>query len=271
MTPTLPTVTDSIQAGMDEADDPQKIIEKERGDKNEKNEPTKAQKATAPVPAILLTLCDRFPNLFDLKNRKPLTVTIEEDILQELGAEGVARNDIHQALMYYMKGDQYQKGLDAQEHRFDLKGEVSGLVTDHYAFEKACQKKRNFFKKRFFVPPLIQKLCELFPNTFSINERKPLKIGISKEILGLMKEGGWGSGLALRKALNWYVNRQAYHKAILDHAHRFDLEGNPVEEITPDQKGHAQDMLDKIKVIRTTRSADKQPLQVQDTSPVLAE
>jgi sRNA-binding protein len=220
---------------------------KEEHAKEVDNKETKERK---PVPPLVLKLCEQFPNLFNLELRRPLKVDIEEDILQALIEDvSVKTNDLYKALCYYLSSIAYMKGLGENDHRFDLNGEVCGLVSDVYSLETHCPKpKKPILKKTEpITPPFVVKICERFPKTFSLSDRKPLKVGISKEVVEIMRGEDAGPGVALRKAIQWYTSGIKYHLAIIEQTHRLDLEGNAVEEITPHQKDHAALAVKNIK------------------------
>jgi len=99
-------------------------------------------------------------------------------------------------------------------------------------------------------PPLMIKLCEQFPKTFRMTDRKPVKVGIHKDILAIMTGEGILSAFALRQALQWYTRGINYHLAILEQTHRLDLKGNAVEEITPAQKARAALAIETIQSLR---------------------
>ena len=227
----------------------------EKTEEQKKDSGNKAPKERAPTPPLVLKLCEQFPNLFNLKFRKPLKVDIEEDILQALAEDtSVTTNDLYNALCYYLNSTAYLKGLEKNDHRFDLNGEVCGLVSDLYSLEVHCKKtERPRLRKPLPTPPLVLKLCERFPNTFSMTDRKPLKVGISKEIIHIMRGEGAGSGLALRGAIHWYTSRVVYYLAVIAHTHRVDLEGNAVEEVKIDQKVHSALAIEEIKSFRNER------------------
>ena len=236
------------------ADPPEEPIA-ERPEEQPKKARKKALKERVPAPPLVLKLCEHFPKLFNLDMRRPLKVDIEEDILQALAEDAsVTTNDLYKALCYYINSTAYLQALGKNDHRFDLNGEVCGLVSDVYSLEATCEKRRNgCLRKSLPTPPLVVKLCERFPKAFNTDNRKPLKIGISKEVIEIMREEGAGTGIALRQAIQWYTNGTAYHRAVIDHTHRFDLEGNVVEEITPEQKHHAALTIETIKAISEKR------------------
>ena len=237
------------------ADLPEEPIE-EKPEEQPKKVRKKARKKRVLAPPLVLKLCEQFPKLFNLDIRKPLKVDIEEDILQALaGDASVTTNDLYKALCYYINSTAYLQELGKNDHRFDLKGEVCGLVSDIYSLEANCEKRRNGeVRKSLPPPPLVVKLCERFPNAFNTDNRKPLKVGISKEIIEIMRGEGDGTGIALRQAIQWYTNGIAYHRAVIEQTHRFDLEGNAVEEITSDQKHYATLTIERMKAMSKKRA-----------------
>jgi len=181
---------------------------------------------------LALKLCERFPKLFNLDLRKPLKVDIEKDILREsANDDSVTTDGVYKALRYYIKGIDYIRALHVYEHRFDLNGEVCGLVTDVYNLEVSCRTDPPLPRNR--MPSLMPKLFEKFPKIFTPADKKPLKKGIQKDILEILCDDPDVTVESLNRALNWYVRGNSYLKAIIRHEHRFDLEGNIAGELDP--------------------------------------
>ena len=181
---------------------------------------------------LALSLCERFPKLFNLDLRKPLKVDIEKDILRESENDASVTTDgVYKALKYYIKGFDYIRSLHVYEHRFDLNGEVCGLVTDVYNLEASCREDPPRPRNR--MPSLMPKLFEKFPKIFNAANKKPLKKGIQKDILEILYDDPDVTVYSLSRALNWYVRGNSYLKAIIRHEHRFDLEGNISGELDP--------------------------------------
>ena len=224
---------------------------------SQKTEKRKKKESPKAPPPIILKLCEQYPKLFNLECRKPLKIGIEEDILQEMATDPlITTHGLYHAFCYYIKSKAYQKGLSENAYRFDLQGEQSGLVSDVYSLEIAFQKEKK--ERPQFIPnPVITKLCEKYPNTFHGTKRKPLKVGIHKDILEALKDDAQVSATALRKALFWYIRGYAYQRGIVMHDHRFDLDGNPAGEITPEQKEAAQLQLDQRKYPATRKTKEK--------------
>ena len=93
------------------------------------------------------------------------------------------------------------------------------------------------------VNPIIDRLMEAFPACFSRKAPQPLKIGLGEELLAL---AGVHPALAdltrtrIRRALKVYTGASAYRRALAAGGPRYDLDGQPAGEITPEQQTLAQ-------------------------------
>lgn len=90
---------------------------------------------------------------------------------------------------------------------------------------------------------ILNRLADLYPNAFHADGRKvrPLAVGILKE-LQAAREGEAGHGLSmqdLRRALRYYTQGAAYHRAVARGEARINLLGEPAGEVTEEQKAHA--------------------------------
>jgi sRNA-binding protein len=89
------------------------------------------------------------------------------------------------------------------------------------------------------VNPLLDRLCQAFPACFDRQAPKPLKIGLGEALLAL---AGVHPALAdlsrtqLRRALKVYTGAPAYRKAVARGGPRYDLAGQAVGEVTPEQQ-----------------------------------
>ncbi|MGK0674136.1 MAG: ProQ/FinO family protein [Halothiobacillaceae bacterium] len=97
---------------------------------------------------------------------------------------------------------------------------------------------------------LVARLVEAYPNAFSHDGRKvrPLAVGILKE-LQAAREGEGGHGLStqeLRRALRYYTQGVAYHRAVARGEARVNLAGEPVGEVSEDQKAYAEAKLAEL-------------------------
>lgn len=93
------------------------------------------------------------------------------------------------------------------------------------------------------INALLDRLCAAFPACFSRTTPQPLKIGLGEEVMAL---AGVHPALAdlsrtqLRRALKVYTGAPAYRKALVKGGPRYDLDGQAVGEVTPDQQAFAQ-------------------------------
>ena len=93
------------------------------------------------------------------------------------------------------------------------------------------------------VNPIIDRLIEAFPACFSRSAPKPLKIGLGEELLAL---AGVHPALAdltrtrIRRALQVYTGAAAYRRMLAKGGPRYDLDGLPAGEVTPEQQTFAR-------------------------------
>ena len=93
------------------------------------------------------------------------------------------------------------------------------------------------------IHALLDRLCAAFPACFNRKAPKPLKIGLGEELMAL---AGVYPALAdlsrtqLRRALKVYTGAPAYRKALARGGPRYDLDGQPAGEVTPDQQADAR-------------------------------
>ncbi len=67
-----------------------------------------------------------------------------------------------------------------------------------------------------------------------------MKIGIFHDLVERFGLQDRDAQKQLRFVLRVYLARKlAYHRALLQHKHRYDLDGNPAGEISKDEKDHA--------------------------------
>jgi len=97
---------------------------------------------------------------------------------------------------------------------------------------------------------ILARLAELYPNAFFADGRKvrPLAIGILKE-LQAAREGEGGHGLSmqdLRRALRYYTQGAAYHRAVARGDARVNLAGESVGEVSEEQKAYAEAKLAEL-------------------------
>ena len=93
------------------------------------------------------------------------------------------------------------------------------------------------------VNSILDRLCAAFPACFSRSAPKPLKIGLGEELLAL---AGVHPALAdltrtrIRRALQVYTGAAAYRRMLAKGGPRYDLDGLPAGEVTPEQQTFAR-------------------------------
>ncbi|AXC67716.1 prop effector [Salmonella enterica subsp. diarizonae serovar 59:z10:-] len=87
-----------------------------------------------------------------------------------------------------------------------------------------------------------------WPELFNLDEPKPLRVGVLDDIQRDIAARGLviGAGV-LKAAIASYVRRIRYKKAIAAGGARYDLNGQPCGEVTPEQQQEAADDLEKPK------------------------
>ncbi|ECJ7728782.1 TPA: hypothetical protein H1S40_002045 [Salmonella enterica] len=81
------------------------------------------------------------------------------------------------------------------------------------------------------------RLEQLWPELFSLNEPKPLKIGVLEDLQNSIasRKIDFGNG-SLKAALAGYTRRYQYKKALAAGGHRFGIDGTPYGEVTTEQQ-----------------------------------
>jgi hypothetical protein len=88
---------------------------------------------------------------------------------------------------------------------------------------------------------LLAWLEEQYPRCFNTQNKKPLKIGIHKELRQLHPEI---SHRGLARALRIYIRTQDYYTAMLKEKKRYDLQGQPCGTISKADKARVQTLLE---------------------------
>lgn len=105
---------------------------------------------------------------------------------------------------------------------------------------------------------LLATLTEKFPAAFPADPRaiRPLKIGIHQDLKAALPEVDLK---ALRQAMSYHTRRLAYLRAVERGGERIDLNGNPVEPVTPEQQVHATEKLKEAKAYLQAKQAAQPP------------
>lgn len=106
----------------------------------------------------------------------------------------------------------------------------------------------------------------IFGGVFNSDDPKPLKIGIMRDLLDRAQEKQLPfTNNQLRATLRKYTLSGKYIHAMLKHTHRYDLDGNPVSEISEDDKRQARERINirneaakKIKLHKLKQKEEKE-------------
>ncbi len=94
----------------------------------------------------------------------------------------------------------------------------------------------------------VRRVLAFWPELFDLDNPKPLKTGVLNDLMQdiAARDLTIGAG-ALKAALASYTRRIRYKKAIAAGGARYDLNGQPCGEITPEQQQTAADDINKTK------------------------
>ncbi|EII7445972.1 ProQ/FinO family protein [Salmonella enterica subsp. enterica serovar Newport] len=94
----------------------------------------------------------------------------------------------------------------------------------------------------------VRRVLAFWPELFDLDNPKPLKTGVLNDLMQdiAARDLTIGAG-ALKAALASYTRRIRYKKAIAAGGARYDLNGQPCGEITPEQQQTAADGINKAK------------------------
>ena len=107
------------------------------------------------------------------------------------------------------------------------------------ATEPPAKQKKPTIKESFAM------LKTRWPKLFNIKKPKPIKIGTFAE-LRKAENMGRAERKIVALAISRYCNSFGYQKAMIKETHRYDLEGNPVQEIEPEHRQIAKQKMEKI-------------------------
>ncbi len=118
---------------------------------------------------------------------------------------------------------------------------------DTAAMSESQTRKKNQQRSRRAREEWLPALIARYPKTFfeDPRERKPLKIGVHKDILA--DDGIEMASYQLTSALRWYTGALGYQLSISEDAQRIDLAGEAAGKVTAED---AKAAADKVKQIR---------------------
>lgn len=94
------------------------------------------------------------------------------------------------------------------------------------------------------------RLISIFPALLSEEEPKPFKIGILEDMAKYIADNELTFGIGqVKSALARYTSNYRYQKALAAGGDRYDLDGNPFGEVTPEQQAAAKEKTKAIKAV----------------------
>lgn len=109
-----------------------------------------------------------------------------------------------------------------------------------------------------------QLLTCLWPKGFDFDAPRPLKVGITQDMLASAKERDVPLLLSdVRTCLRIYTMRMRYQKSLIKGGDRFDLDGNPCGTVTPEQQEMAKQTLLNLQKNYKPKSKPQAPEQKQ--------
>ncbi|AJB37459.1 ProQ/FINO family protein [Escherichia coli] len=102
----------------------------------------------------------------------------------------------------------------------------------------------------------IIRLVELWPESFNREKTKPLKVGIPDDLIQdiAIRELAFGAG-TLHAAVASYVQSPCYYRALIAGGARYNLNGQPCGEVTPQEQKEAETRL----MMLNDRRKDRKP------------
>ncbi|KAE9778734.1 proQ/FINO family protein [Escherichia coli] len=102
----------------------------------------------------------------------------------------------------------------------------------------------------------VNRLTEMWPDLFSREAPKPLKVGIFDDLMQDIAVRGlaFGPG-ALRATLASYTQSPRYYRALMAGGVRYNLKGQPYGEVTPQEQQEAETRLMALNEKRKRRAA----------------
>ena len=98
----------------------------------------------------------------------------------------------------------------------------------------------------------IKLFCTQFPKCFDINNPKPLKEGVHKDLIDSLGNEGISNKL-IRRSIKQYVNFYQYLEGLQRGNHRYDLAGKKCGVITSEQKALATEQFYKRRQLKLVK------------------
>jgi len=150
-----------------------------------------------------------------------------------------------------MQGKLKQMDQDQRPEQKHGPAQVTSAVPEQDA--RARQEEKDREQSRELFRQAKEWMEATFPKSFNFQSPVPLKHHIHKDIKAQESPVSYRQRLKVLKA---YLYSYGYLKAILEGEWRHDLEGNPVEPISKEQKAYTQDQLIRKKEIWNNRKKE---------------
>lgn len=122
-------------------------------------------------------------------------------------------------------------------------------------------------EKQAICDAVLNQFLMLYPACFSLENKKPLKIKITKELVKLHPEIEKNY---ISIVINNYVKTADYYAVFVNYSHRVDLNGDKAGEITEKEKYHAENF-EENQIIRAEKSAIKRAKKAAEQQAELEE
>ncbi|MBR9885340.1 MAG: DNA competence protein [Oceanospirillales bacterium] len=110
-------------------------------------------------------------------------------------------------------------------------------------------KNRNRAKNRAANQAALVQLCETYPDVFSRENVRPLKVGIQEDLIADEKL----ARNRIKRALASYVRSPQYLRSLQPGADRIGLDGTAAGQVSEEEASHAREKLKAIKDQRRER------------------
>ncbi|MFP9469254.1 ProQ/FINO family protein [Pectobacterium brasiliense] len=129
---------------------------------------------------------------------------------------------------------------------------VSKVTTPgHVTAESSQEKEKAGNKQNRKNQKKLERLVSLWPDAFSLENPRPLAIGIDKALAADIERRQLSGAGSLHFSLGLYIHRAAYIKALAAGGHRYDLNGKPQGDVTAEQQERARAQRKQKTVLRT--------------------
>lgn len=123
---------------------------------------------------------------------------------------------------------------------------------------------RNRAKNRAANQAALQLLFDTYPEVFSRDNVRPLKIGIQEDLIADEKL----ARNRIKRALASYVRNPHYLRSLQAGADRVGLDGSAAGKVSDEEAAHAQEKLKQIREQRRERQKDERAKQKQQAEQV---